>query len=70
MKESDIRNMSLNERLRTMEILWNTLSSEDEIIESPNWHDEVLLNRKTKIDNGQANFITIGQLKQYYREKH
>jgi len=70
MKESEIRNMSLNERLRTMEILWNTLSNEDEIIESPNWHDEVLLSRKTKIDNGQANFITIEQLKQYYRGKH
>jgi hypothetical protein len=49
-----------------MEILRNTLSAEDEIIESPNWHEEVLSKRKTKIDNGQANFITIDQLKQYY----
>jgi hypothetical protein len=47
----------------------NTLSSEDEIIEPPNWHEEMLISRK-KIGDGQANFITIDQLKQYYHGRH
>ena len=45
-----------------MEDLWDSLRVEDEI-NPPNWHEEVLIARKKKINDGTTTFITLEELK-------
>ena len=46
-----------------MEWLWASLSKEPQEIESPEWHGEVLAARQAKVDSGEAQFLTVEQLK-------
>lgn len=68
MKESEIKKMSVNDRLKAMEDIWSSFLEEDSIIESPEWHQDVLSQRKRKIENGEANFISLDALRSYYND--
>jgi len=63
MEISEIKKMSTIERLQTMEDLWDSLCHEDKDIESPEWHKEILDERKQKIESGKAKFISLSDLK-------
>ncbi|MCB2263176.1 MAG: addiction module protein [Candidatus Thiosymbion ectosymbiont of Robbea hypermnestra] len=54
--------MSLPERLRTMEALWDSLSHDDAQIPSPDWHGDTLSERKKKITEGTAQFLSIREI--------
>ncbi len=60
---TEISKMSVLERLQTMEALWDSLTREPTEIKSPEWHEEILSDRKEKIASGKANFITLEALK-------
>lgn len=60
---ADISKMSIIERLKTMEALWDSLTHESAEIKSPDWHAEILSSRKKQIKNDKANFITLEELK-------
>ena len=60
---AEISKMSLQERLQTMEALWDSLTHESIEIKSPEWHEDILLERKEKIKNGKASFISLDELK-------
>ncbi len=62
--ESTIEQMSPQERLRAMELLWRSLSCAPEGIPSPEWHREVLAARVAEIERGEAQFLTLDELKQ------
>ena len=66
MNISEISKMSKLERLQTMEALWDSLIHETPEIESPEWHRDILVSRKSKIDGDKAEFISIEEL----RSKH
>ncbi len=55
--------MSRAERLAAMEVLWDSLLDEEAQIESPDWHRDVLEQRKRKIESGRAEFISLAKLK-------
>ena len=59
----EIKKMSVIERLQAMETLWDSLVDEESEIESPQWHREILEERKNKIENGKAEFISLEELK-------
>ncbi|MDA3898290.1 MAG: addiction module protein [Desulfobacteraceae bacterium] len=59
----EIKKMSTIERLQAMEALWDSLLYEEGGIDSPEWHKEILEERKRKIENGKAEFISIEKLK-------
>ncbi len=63
MNKIEIKKMSTIERLQTMELLWDSLLDEESEIESPEWHRDVLEERKRKIENGKAEFISLEELK-------
>ncbi|MBL4744679.1 MAG: addiction module protein, partial [Cycloclasticus sp.] len=50
-------------RLETMEALWDSLTREPTGIKSPKWHEDILSNRKEKIESGNADFISLEELK-------
>ncbi len=59
----EIKKMSRVERFQTMEALWNSLIDEESEIESPEWHRDILEERKRKINNGEAEFLSLDQLR-------
>jgi putative addiction module component (TIGR02574 family) len=63
MNTIDTKKMSMIERLQAMEVLWDSLLDEESEIESPEWHQGILEERKKKIENGKAEFISIEELK-------
>jgi len=60
---SDIERMSVGERLQTIELLWNSISRSSNSPDSPAWHEKVLAVRRAKIEAGEAEFLTIEQLR-------
>jgi hypothetical protein len=65
--KEEVSRLSKAERLEAMEWLWASLSKEQQEIESPEWHGEVLAARKAKVDSGEARFLSIAQLKKRLR---
>jgi putative addiction module component (TIGR02574 family) len=63
MNTTEIKKMSIIERIQIMEALWDSLLYDDSEIESPEWHRDILEDRKRKIENGSAEFISIEELK-------
>jgi putative addiction module component (TIGR02574 family) len=64
---SEIKKMSVSERLRTMEAIWDSLLYDDAEMPSPEWHRNVLAERKRKIEEGSATFLSIEEVKEKYR---
>ncbi len=55
--------MPIKDRIILMEEIWNTLRKENIEIESSEWHGEILTDRRKKIEEGNANYISIDELK-------
>ena len=68
MNTIEIKKMSMIERLQAMEALCDSLLDEESEIESPKWHQDILEERKRKIENGKAEFISLEELKATGRE--
>jgi Putative addiction module component len=45
-----IKEMSWDEKLRTMEELWQSLSREEPRLESPSWHEQALRETAARYD--------------------
>lgn len=65
---AEIKVMSTIERVREMELLWDSLCHETEEPKSPPWHERTLAKRKAKIDAGEGQFVTLEQLKAMFRK--
>ena len=52
-----LEKMTAEEKVRTMETLWQSLSANPDAVESPAWHEEELRVRESKIESGEAKFI-------------
>lgn len=59
--------MTIQERLKTMEHIWDSLRDEGFEPESPDWHETIVAERKKKMNSSDAKFLTIEQLRERYR---
>lgn len=66
MDTNTIQEMSVIDRIQTMEAIWDSLLHNEAEIESPEWHKNILANRKRKIVDGNAKFTSIKKLKERY----
>jgi putative addiction module component (TIGR02574 family) len=64
---SQIEKMSVTERLQAMDQLWDSLTHDSDEIPSPDWHQDVLADRKTRAQSGEAKFLTLDQLRSRLR---
>jgi len=64
---AEIKKMSISERLRTMEAIWDSLLYDNAEIPSPEWHKNVLAERKKTIDEGSARFLSIDEVKEGHK---
>lgn len=51
-----IEQMTQEEKLQTMESLWDSLWPTQEIVPSPDWHGSVLQERADRVTSGKAVF--------------
>ena len=51
-----LNEMSVEQKLQTMESLWDDLCSRAEDLSSPPWHGEVLAEREAALANGEESF--------------
>jgi hypothetical protein len=51
-----LNEMSLPEKLRIIEALWEDLSRNPEMLDSPAWHETVLEEREKSIAAGETHF--------------
>lgn len=58
-----IAKMNTVERLQAMEILWDALLYDKNNVQSPDWHHDVLEERKKRIEEGTAEFLSLQELK-------
>jgi len=55
--ELQIAGMTLEEKLRAMEALWDDLCRREEAMPVPQWHKDLLDERERLVEQGQARFI-------------
>jgi hypothetical protein len=68
MNASTINKMTTIERIQVMELLWNALCHDEEEIESPGWHEEILKKRRKKIESGKTKFIPLSEIKTHFNK--
>jgi hypothetical protein len=64
-----LKDMTLQEKLVAMELLWEDLASSPESIESPAWHKDTLNERRQRIAEGKAQFVDWETAKNEIRKK-
>jgi 3,4-dihydroxy-2-butanone 4-phosphate synthase len=61
--QEEVSRLSKAERLETMELLWASLTKEQQDMESPEWHGKVLAARQAKVDSRKGEFLSMALLK-------
>lgn len=64
-----LNEMSLREKIETMEILWEDISRLPDTFESPPWHKEVLDERRQRVAEGLATFTDWEAAKRHLRDQ-
>jgi putative addiction module component (TIGR02574 family) len=60
--------MTVEEKLQLMEILWDDLSQNAADVPSPAWHGEVLADRERAIKEGRTQFLPFDEFQKRIRE--
>lgn len=64
-----IQQMSLEDKLRAMEELWESLSAEGTQLKSPAWHGDALRDTEQRYEAGQEQPVDWAVAKQELRER-
>ena len=69
---TEIEQLPLHEKLIVMEALWNGITRQEDQLEVPQWHKDILDEREKLIQSGKAQFIdwevAKGEIKKAIRE--
>ena len=63
MSIDEIKRLNTKEKIILMNDICESLESEDTIVKSPKWHNEILQERVEKINNNKAKYISLEELK-------
>ncbi len=63
-----LEEMSTEEKIQTMETLWNDLCKKANSLSSPSWHEDILHEREKKIKNGDDEFVDWEKAKEHIRD--
>lgn len=64
----DIEKMTIEEKLQTMELLWNDLCRNAADFVIPEWHKDVLAQREERLRNGKERILDWEQAKKEIEE--
>ncbi len=65
----EIKQLSREEKLRVMEAIWEDLSTENELIESPEWHKDALQETERRLSSGQEKIMEWQDAKKELRKR-
>lgn len=68
LNRSTVKNMTIFEKISTMEVLWEDLCHNANSIESPDWHLEILNDRKSAIRDGMDTFMDWEEAKKTIKD--
>ena len=51
------------EKIQAMEMLWEDLNASSIAVESPDWHSDILTKRGKSLEEGNAKFLSLVELK-------
>jgi putative addiction module component (TIGR02574 family) len=60
---TEIKTLPVSERIMLMEEIWDSLCDEQEQVESPLWHRDILNDRLEQLNSKQATLISLQELK-------
>jgi hypothetical protein len=63
-----IHKMPFHEKLLVMEAIWDDISHEEEKLDVPQWHKDILDEREQFIAEGKAKFIDWEEAKRQIKE--
>ena len=63
-----LEQMSTEEKIQTMETIWDDLCKQADSLSSPQWHKGVLDEREEKIKNGKDEFADWEKAKNHIRD--
>jgi hypothetical protein len=63
----NLEEMTTEEKLKTMEMLWDDLCRTAPDFSSPSWHEDVLREREQRIREGKDKFVDWDQAKKDIR---
>jgi hypothetical protein len=69
LNSTEIKQLSREEKLRIMEAIWEDLSSEEEQIESPDWHRKALKETERRLSAGQEKIVEWQDAKKELRKR-
>ena len=64
-----LKDMTIEEKLAAMELLWDDLARSPEAVESPNWHKDILDERRQMVADGKTQFTDWNAAKTEIRKK-
>ena len=64
-----VANMSQEEKLRAMDVLWSSIVSSSGAYEPPAWHEAVLRERRRRVVEGEETFIPWEEAKRQLHEE-
>ena len=67
--EAMINNLTHDEKLVAMEMLWRDLSRRPSDVPSPDWHGEVLAERIAAVREGRTQFVKWTDAKRRLRDR-
>lgn len=63
-----LKQMSVEDKLHAIEVIWADLAETPENIPSPSWHGDILRAREKRISEGMSIFLDIAEAKKAVRE--
>ena len=64
-----VANMTQEEKLRAMDVLWSSIVSSSGAYEPPAWHEAVLRERRRRVEEGEETFIPWEEAKRRLQEE-
>jgi len=64
-----LEKMSTEDKIRTMEIIWEDLCKNAESLSSPSWHKDILDEREKAIEKGKEEFIDWNEAKKQIEDE-
>jgi len=64
-----LQDMSFPEKLELFEALWDNLSRRPDQFQSPEWHEEILKERRQRVESGEDKFSDWEVAKQDIRKR-
>ena len=60
--------MTTEEKLRTLEVIWDDLCRSSEDVPSPAWHGDVLRAREERVEGGTSRYVAREKAKDHIRD--